>query len=70
MINKIRALRDQRDEAGLTTAEYAVGTLGACTIGGVLAEVGRSDWFGKLVQNVVERIPQMLPSLGGLFGLG
>lgn len=70
MVNKIRKLLGARDEAGLTTAEYAVGTLGACTIGGVLVEVGRSDWFGNLVQDVIGQIPQLIPSIGGLFGLG
>lgn len=48
-------------ERGMTTAEYTVGTVGACTIGGVLVKVGQSQWFGDLVQSVLEKIPSILP---------
>lgn len=48
-------------ELGMTTAEYTVGTLGACTIGGVLVKIGQSDWFGDLVRDVINRIPDLLP---------
>lgn len=48
-------------ERGMTTAEYTVGTLGACTIGGVLVKVGQSEWFGKLVEDLINKIPSMLP---------
>ncbi|MGA8988346.1 DUF4244 domain-containing protein [Aeromicrobium sp.] len=48
-------------EQGMTTAEYTVGTLGACTIGGVLVKVGQSPWFGKLVEDVLNKIPDILP---------
>ena len=51
----------RRAERGMTTAEYTVGTLGACTIGGVLVKVGQSEWFGKLVENLINKIPSMLP---------
>ncbi|HWV27125.1 MAG TPA: DUF4244 domain-containing protein [Aeromicrobium sp.] len=50
-----------RDEQGMSTAEYAVGTLGACTIGGVLVKIGQSDWFGELVRDVLSNIPDLLP---------
>jgi hypothetical protein len=50
-----------RDEQGMSTAEYAVGTVGACTIGGVLVKIGQSDWFGGLVRDVLEKIPSILP---------
>ena len=45
----------------MTTAEYTVGTLGACTVGGVLVKVGQSDWFGALVRDVLDKIPSLLP---------
>jgi len=45
----------------MTTAEYTVGTLGACTIGGVLVKVGQSDWFGRIVENLLNKIPSILP---------
>lgn len=50
-----------RLEQGMATAEYAVGTLGACTIGGVLVKVGQSEWFGDLVKDLIDRIPDLLP---------
>ncbi|GAA3536975.1 hypothetical protein AFL01nite_11600 [Aeromicrobium flavum] len=45
----------------MSTAEYAVGTLGACTIGGVLVKIGQSDWFGDLMQDLITKIPDLLP---------
>lgn len=50
-----------RDEAGMSTSEYAVGTLGACTIGGVLVKIGQSEWFGDLVKGLLDKIPGILP---------
>lgn len=51
----------RRDERGMTTAEYTVGTLGACTVGGVLVKIGQSEWFGDLVRDVIGNIPNLLP---------
>lgn len=48
-------------EHGMTTAEYTVGTLGACTIGGVLVKIGQSEWFGDLVKDLINKIPDILP---------
>lgn len=59
--SKLFQLRKRAAEAGMTTSEYAVGTLGACTIGGVLVKVGQSDWFGSLVQDLISKIPNLLP---------
>ncbi|WP_332663379.1 DUF4244 domain-containing protein [Aeromicrobium sp.] len=50
-----------RAERGMTTAEYTVGTLGACTIGGVLVKIGQSPWFGELVEDLIKKIPDILP---------
>jgi hypothetical protein len=50
-----------RGEAGMSTSEYAVGTLGACTIGGVLVKIGQSEWFGDLVKGLLDKIPGILP---------
>lgn len=52
--------RERRDELGMTTAEYAVGTLGACTVGGVLVKIGQSEWFGDLVKDVIDDIPNLV----------
>ena len=58
----IKRLRPRADR-GMTTAEYTVGTLGACTVGGVLVKIGQSQWFGDLVQGVLEKIPSLIPGL-------
>ena len=52
-----------RRERGMTTAEYTVGTLGACTVGGVLVKIGQSQWFGDLVKDLLEKIPGLVPGL-------
>ena len=57
----LRARLAGRDDRGMSTSEYAVGTVGACTIGGVLVKVGQSEWFGKLVQDIITKIPDILP---------
>ena len=55
--------RRHHRERGMTTAEYTVGTLGACTVGGVLVKIGQSEWFGDLVKDLLEKIPGMIPGL-------
>jgi hypothetical protein len=59
---QLRPSLRQRAERGMTTAEYTVGTLGACTVGGVLVKIGQSQWFGDLVRDVLEKIPSIIPS--------
>lgn len=61
LIDTLRRHAARASERGMSTAEYAVGTLGACTIGGVLVKVGQSQWFGDLVQGVLSKIPDLLP---------
>ncbi|GAA2081453.1 hypothetical protein GCM10009821_22620 [Aeromicrobium halocynthiae] len=43
----------RRDETAMSTAEYAVGTVGACTIAGVLVHLGGQDWFVDLIQSIL-----------------
>lgn len=43
-----------RDE-GMTTAEYAVGTVAACGFGGVLYRVITSDPVTDLISNLIEQ---------------
>lgn len=50
-----------RSEQGMSTAEYAVGTVGACTVGGVLVKIGQSEWFGDMVREIITKIPSLLP---------
>jgi hypothetical protein len=51
----IETLRDRlsRDE-GMSTAEYAVGTVAACGFAGTLIELLKSDWVQGLLKNVID----------------
>lgn len=42
-------------DAGMSTAEYAIGTVAACAFAGVLYGVVRSGAVATLLQGVVER---------------
>ncbi|HKE67831.1 MAG TPA: DUF4244 domain-containing protein [Nocardioidaceae bacterium] len=50
-----------RHDAGMTTSEYAVGTVGACSIAAILYQLARSDWFTGVLQDVFERVAGVLP---------
>ena len=54
-----RAIR--RDDKGMTTSEYAVGTVGACSIAAILYQLSRSDWFTGMLQGVFEDVTGVLP---------
>jgi hypothetical protein len=43
------------DDGGMTTAEYAVGTVAACGFGGVLYKVLTSDAVIKLLTDILRR---------------
>ena len=43
------------DDAGMTTAEYAVGTVAACGFGGVLYKLLTSDAVVNLLSDVIRR---------------
>ncbi len=53
--------RNKNNERGMATAEYAVGTVGACGVGGILYKVGTSEWFQSLLQDVFTRMIGTLP---------
>jgi hypothetical protein len=44
-----------RNELGMSTAEYAVGTVGACGFGGLLYELLTSDWAQSMLQSIFEK---------------
>lgn len=50
-------IRDDQEpgDAGMSTAEYAIGTVAACAFAGVLYGVVRSGAVATLLQGVVER---------------
>ncbi|MFZ0323230.1 MAG: DUF4244 domain-containing protein [Actinomycetes bacterium] len=43
-----------RSDAGMTTAEYAVGTVAACGFGGVLIKLLSSDTVVQLLLDVIK----------------
>ena len=49
-------LQRSRSEVGMTTAEYTVGTLGACSVAAVLIKIAQTPWFGDLVKGLLENI--------------
>ena len=40
-------------EVGATTAEYAVGTLGAVSLAAILIRIGVDPWFAELIWDIV-----------------
>ena len=48
-------LRRLRGDEGMTTAEYAVGTVAACGFGGILYKVVTSDSVIHLIGDLVRR---------------
>lgn len=50
-----------RDDKGMSTAEYAVGTVGACTVGGVLIKIAQSDWFNQFLRGIFDAATDFLP---------
>lgn len=51
----------RRDDRGMTTSEYAVGTVGACSIAAILYQLAQSDWFAGILRGVFESITGVLP---------
>jgi hypothetical protein len=50
-----------RDEQGMSTAEYAVGTVSACGFGGILYKILTSDWGQDLVTGILDKVTDLLP---------
>ncbi|WP_124039974.1 DUF4244 domain-containing protein [Neoactinobaculum massilliense] len=46
----------ENPEAGMTTAEYAVGTVGASGIAGIILWLANQDWFRELFANLFRSI--------------
>ena len=42
-------------DSGMTTAEYAVGTVAACGFGGILYKVLTSDEVARLLKDIIRR---------------
>lgn len=50
-----RAMRVRHAERGMSTAEYAVGTVAACGFGALLYKILTSDRVRQLLVGIVER---------------
>ena len=52
LTERVRALRG---EHGMTTAEYAVGTVAACGFGGILYKILTSTDVANMLKDLIER---------------
>jgi len=50
-----------RNENGMSTAEYAVGTVSACGFAGVLYKILTSDFGEGLLESVLDKVIGLLP---------
>ena len=48
-------LREELDDAGMSTAEYAVGVLSACSFAAVLMKILTGEQVQGLLSNLIER---------------
>ncbi|HIT77101.1 MAG TPA: DUF4244 domain-containing protein [Candidatus Avipropionibacterium avicola] len=49
-----------RDERGMTTAEYAVGTVATVTAAGVLITIFQQPWFQELLIKLIKLIIELV----------
>jgi hypothetical protein len=52
---------DHRDDLGMTTAEYAVGTVSACSFAGILYKIITSGFGEKLLEGLLDKVMDILP---------
>ncbi len=50
-----------RNEDGMNTAEYAVGTVGACGFATILYQLLTSDFGQELLKSVFDKVINILP---------
>ncbi len=69
MTRRLRArfLRRSGGDTGAATAEYAVVTVAAAGLGGILIKLLTSDWFLEIIKSIFEVIIRAALSF---FGLG
>jgi hypothetical protein len=61
MASSIKAQLARRDEFGMSTAEYAVGTVSACGFAGLLFKLLTSDFGQSLLKNIFDKVLGILP---------
>jgi len=60
--NNMRIMRNRRrDEAGMVTSEYAVGTVGSCGVAGALISLAQTDWFEGFIKGFLGTVTDILP---------
>jgi len=63
-----RLTRSGELDRGAATAEYAVVTLAATGLGGLLIKLLTSDWFLNIIKAIFEQIIKMVLSFFGFGG--
>lgn len=58
--------RTLRTDRGAATAEYAVVSVAAAGLGGLLIKLLTSDWFGEILRRIFEAIITMFLQVIGL----
>ncbi len=58
---KVSAAAHKRGEDGMTTAEYAVGTVSACGFAGILYQILTSSWGENMLQSILDKVAGLLP---------
>ncbi len=56
----MRAIHKRHDERGMTTAEYAVGTVATVSIVGVLLSIINNDGFRRFLLELIEAIIRVI----------
>ncbi|WP_214410002.1 DUF4244 domain-containing protein [Sphaerisporangium fuscum] len=58
-VRRVSAVARARSEAGMSTAEYAVGTIAACAFAGLLFKIVSSPEVRKMLSDVIGRALQL-----------
>jgi hypothetical protein len=54
LIRRVSALRGT-GEAGMATAEYAIGTVAAASLASILLWILKSDWVRELISDLIRK---------------
>lgn len=58
---RVSTTLQHRDQRGMATAEYAMGTISACGFGAMLYKLLTSDFGQNLLQSIFDKVLQLLP---------
>ena len=64
----VRAARGFGSDLGAATAEYAVVTVAAAGLGGILIKLLTSDWFLEILKTILETVIRAALSFFGIGG--